>query len=948
MSTFVSPFAAGVVPALVTPAATIPAGRFAGDRLWWTGVPAGTAVNAFATGAVLRAEGATGGLPGSAGSPWTLFQLSPLPQMDGTHFKAVRGGLPVQLVVVAGNGGPGPASDDCLIAGASLVTAPAGAGNTAFVAFAFQDRLCRDPLTALEAIAASGAADANWTALVSAVGALPGARTLRALDHRGAPLRSGTFHVVVGGTPHDVDLTTLDGDTGITVGPAASAVVSCTSAPNAIVAAGPGNDGAFAQALALAPGARIVQMLDAAQWFAQPDPGVSLPRWNANSLVEPIVEGNPYFARLVDDLRAAKPGGGHPAGAAQLAGWAFVKGSLDDDTIEWPLIPGDDTTRILALVSELHGSAVPMKFLVNQFLTFDVNSLDDAPWLLLVIMGLYGLLGPGVLLGVATDPAGFGVGAAAVIAALIVYTTPAAISFIKSKAEYSKPFVDALQAIDPALFTWTPYPARFEDNPLLGPPPFKVDATTIDDVDALGVYHQKHVSIKHADGTYVAYLGGIDINSDRPDDPRHRAAHPFHDVQVRITGPAAKDVITSFQERLAYHEHGATAPIDPGSVGTIPDAGSHLVQIARTYFKHQAGSASVPFPFAPNGETTPVRTIEAAIGQAKDFIYVEDQYFTPPDDYVNALIAAAARTPPVRALFLTMPYQTDQPFGWRRRADVLAALQTAWTDRLHVGTPLRRFMIPTPALTTNLGRARLASALAKGALTAELTPLSHVPLPPFWAFVEGELILFYAPSGGPSGTGADAKQAYEIARAGGGTGWDASQQDHDAGAPVTAVQIPGIYVHAKMMIVDDVFLSVGSSNLNRRGFYHDGEMSSFTVPQHLAGDPRNPARVLRSRLMAEHAGLSPEIGLSLFADPFAYVPYAKRSWYTGAHNVGLDFFGTPPPNIPIGTTDSIVGELLKIAMGVMYATAEGDAWKLLVDPTTTAQPMPRVPGPRFP
>src|SRR5207237_2037434 len=131
---------------------------------------------------------------------------------------------------------------------------------------------------------------------------------------------------------------------------------------------------------------------------------------------------------------------------------------------------------------------------------------------------------------------------------------------------------------------------------------------------------------------------------------------------------------TSFQERLNYHEPGAHAPIDPSSMGSVSTAGSHLVQVARTYFKPGVVSPSKAFAFAPNGETTPIRTVMLAIAQAKDFIYIEDQYFSPPDDYVQALIDAAALARGVRALFITVPYQTDQPYGWLRRTDVFAAL----------------------------------------------------------------------------------------------------------------------------------------------------------------------------------------------------------------------------------------------------------------------------------
>src|SRR5439155_13915350 len=90
---------------------------------------------------------------------------------------------------------------------------------------------------------------------------------------------------------------------------------------------------------------------------------------------------------------------------------------------------------------------------------------------------------------------------------------------------------------------------------------------------------------------------------------------------------------------------------------------------------------------------------------------------------------------------------------------------------------------------------------------------------------------------------------------GGSPRWGATVADHDKGAPVLAVQLRGVYVHAKLMIVDDIFVSVGSSNLNRRGLDHDGEINSFSVPRSQKRDPANPALRLRCRLWAEHFGL---------------------------------------------------------------------------------------------
>jgi phosphatidylserine/phosphatidylglycerophosphate/cardiolipin synthase-like enzyme len=943
--TFQSPLATPLTGVTrVTPSAPVPDLRFKGDPLVWLSMPAAASINAFATGAVAVAQGLSGGIPGNGASPWTLLQLSPLPQMNTAAFKAVPGGLPVQLVLLVGTIGPPPADGDCLVSGAALATAPAGG---AFLAFAFQDRLCRDPLSWAEAIAASGACDAGWAQLVTGLAGLPNARNLRLLDALGFPMTDGMVSVTIDSNPPTVVTLTpaMDADTGILVPPASQATVNFTSGLLRIVASGDADTGQFqGNGLQLAAGKRLAQLLDANVWFAPPDAGVQINPWTADNFIEPIQEGTPYFTRLVADLRSAEPDG-----KVEMAGWAFVKGSQADSTVDWPLMPGDASTTLVNLIKELQGKNVDVRMLVNQFFRFDSTSLDDFPELAPLVFALYASLIPGqALFGLQTDPAGYAIGLIDLVALEIVLASGVTFDLIKSKLEYSQPLMDFFQAQGIDVATWTPYDAAFSDNPLVTQPPH-ILGSTVDDLSHVGVYHQKYVTVKTSGGNFVSYLGGIDINCDRPDTTIHRARHPFHDVQVRITGPAVGDVISSFEERAKHHS--APIPIPTRGLRPITGTGSHLVQIARTYFKPGASSSTPAFDFAPNGESTTVRTIEAAIAQARDFIYIEDQYFTPPDEYVSALINAAKPNKvtgtSVRALMITMPYQTDQPYGGDRRADVLNALQTAWKSRLFTGTPLRRFLHETPGLTTNLGRMRLATALSAGALTCDLMPLAHIPPPPFWAFIGNELVLVYAPMGGPTGTGPTAYQTMEIARAA-PPGWGATLVAHPAKAPVLAVQVPGIYVHAKVMIVDDIFLFAGSSNINRRGLFHDGEMNSFTLPQHLKGDPANPARILRSRLMAEHMGLSPEMGLSLFADPISAIPYfTSRSWYQGAPRQPLSFFGSLPPSIGFGTSDTLGGWLLAQLMPAAMIAAKPDVWPLMVDPTTSLDPS-SAKGPGFP
>jgi phosphatidylserine/phosphatidylglycerophosphate/cardiolipin synthase-like enzyme len=80
--------------------------------------------------------------------------------------------------------------------------------------------------------------------------------------------------------------------------------------------------------------------------------------------------------------------------------------------------------------------------------------------------------------------------------------------------------------------------------------------------------------------------------------------------------------------------------------------------------------------------------------------------------------------------------------------------------------------------------------------------------------------------------------------------------------PVTEAGQP-IYVHAKVMIVDDHLLRVGSSNMNNRSLGLDSECDLAIE----ASDERQSATIagVRTRLMAEHLGASEEVVAATFA-----------------------------------------------------------------------------------
>src|SRR5439155_14837378 len=64
-------------------------------------------------------------------------------------------------------------------------------------------------------------------------------------------------------------------------------------------------------------------------------------------------------------------------------------------------------------------------------------------------------------------------------------------------------------------------------------------------------------------------------------------------------------------------------------------------------------------------------------------------------------------------------------------------------------------------------------------------------------------------------------------------------------------------LHSKVMVVDDEWLRIGSSNLSNRSMGVDSE-ADVTIEAEGRKDVREAIRGLRDRLMAEHAGVTVE------------------------------------------------------------------------------------------
>ena len=131
-----------------------------------------------------------------------------------------------------------------------------------------------------------------------------------------------------------------------------------------------------------------------------------------------------------------------------------------------------------------------------------------------------------------------------------------------------------------------------------------------------------------------------------------------------------------------------------------------------------------------------------------------------------------------------------------------------------------------------------------------------------------------------------------LVKGGPGTPIGTRPRKHGKGAAATVVDLAGIYVHAKIMIVDDVFVGIGSANLNRRGLYHDGEINAFSVPQQLKTAPAIRSAALRRRLWAEMLDLPQATRRAAARGPACCRPPVRPLAVSGNRFVDLDAFPT--------------------------------------------------------
>jgi phosphatidylserine/phosphatidylglycerophosphate/cardiolipin synthase-like enzyme len=746
-----------------------------------------------------------------------------------------------------------------------------------------------------------------------------------------------------------------------------------TAAIHSVYPSGP--SAAPGVALRIAPGTpvrRTLQVLAIEHWFAAtparagetpappeetPDPDV-VPMFRANSRVEPLVDGTETFRRLAEDLDLARRGEDN---GVQLG--AYFTGLK---ILDFPLVRGRDDTKLTAYAADILANGGSILVLPDKWLNLrdpNTETLRTVAAVLILTLTTGEMLftvAKSLKLDVAGAVFTFTLVGASLGIALLV-------GIPEDEIEPSAGTISALNALLPPtedtprpIAIYSRPPMRLDDNPLTREPKL---LSIENDIDQFGFWHDKVQLVRRsgeaAPDSHVAYVGGIDVNGNRLDTPSHQGASTYHDVHARLSGPIVADAFTSFVKRWELdaldHERRTAAagaietPAAPGPRPTADDlkppdgdaAFRHIARIGRTYYKPKPGVTS-PLDFAPEGERTVYDTLMLAIASAQQYIYIEDQYFTPNDEFVDALVAAASRC---RRLVVIIPTESDQYFGDRRRRMIADRLgeTSAWGDRFFIGCPMRRPVLAAADRITGKGRCVLAQEASPSDDFVLLFPPARVPKMPAWLWIDGELMLARR----AENTNVDGKPASRVTvvrEAAGRLIMGTKARSHFAGAPVTCSSPTGIFVHAKCMMIDDAFVSIGSTNLNRRGFFHDGELNVFAIPEALRSTTDNPARALRTALWSEQLGLPPVMGALLGDVTSAYDLFLRSRFITRA--VPYDAVDVKA-QLVFPPFDILPLSVLKVlqAQGIFGLSLVEDFldefWDMVVDPTSFIDPNPQ-------
>ncbi|MBA0695784.1 hypothetical protein Goari_002384 [Gossypium aridum] len=401
-------------------------------------------------------------------------------------------------------------------------------------------------------------------------------------------------------------------------------------------------------------------------------------------------------------------------------------------------------------------------------------------------------------------------------------------------------------------------------------------------ISTMFTHHQKIVVVDAAmpngdpeKRRIVSFVGGIDLCDGRYDTPFHSlfrtldTAHhddfhqpnftdasitkggprePWHDIHSRLEGPIAWDVLFNFEQRwrrqggkdvLLQLRELEDVIIPPSPVAFPDDHETWNVQL----FRSIDGGAAFGFPETPedaaraglvSGKDNIIdRSIQDAyinaIRRAKNFIYIENQYFLgssfgwSPDDIKPEDINALHLIPKELSLKIVSKIEAGERF-------TVYVVVPMWPEGIPESASVQAILDWQRRTMDMMYKDVIQALRAKGSNENPRNYLTFFCLGNREVKKSGE----YEPSERPD-PDTDYARAQEARRF-------------------------MIYVHAKMMIVDDEYVIIGSANINQRSMdgARDSEIAMGAYqPYHLS--LREPARGqvhgFRLSLWYEHLGM---------------------------------------------------------------------------------------------
>lgn len=324
------------------------------------------------------------------------------------------------------------------------------------------------------------------------------------------------------------------------------------------------------------------------------------------------------------------------------------------------------------------------------------------------------------------------------------------------------------------------------------------------------LFQMTHAKIVIIDSREVFLLGSpllqdyFDGKQHKVEDPRRGLGGepnlPVHDVSVRLSGPAVRDIEKLFLLHWNAASNGGVA-LTPG--GPLQETGDLTVQVVRTLPKGH-------FLIAPEGEATVLEAYLKAIARAEHFIYLENQYFV--HEKICEVLADRLLAKPNLQLIIAMNNRADIP----SYSEYVFPVPIWWLYLL-------------PPVLIALGITAVLDFLIDPRQSRRIQQIARrIGKPRF----DSDVGVF--------------------------TLW--THEPKEAGRPKP--RMIANYIHSKVAIIDDAWMTIGSANLDDFSlggdllFLNGNTEANIVVAHPSTWQPVDAITRLRRSLWSEHLGLS--------------------------------------------------------------------------------------------